>query len=374
MPVMNAAAPDVEREAPGECIVDTVGELTPAWFTGTLQACGLITADATVDAADSEVIGTGQLGHVVRTKLTYDGQSAGPASLVVKLPSEDPGSRQMGATMGVYEAEVRFYQEIAPLIRARVPRMYSAAVEPSSGRFTLLLNDLGSDAAPGDMIAGSTPEQAALAIGELVPLQAPVWNKPDLLRRSWLDVARTEMLFAAVGQCLGPFRARFAHRIEREHMALVEKLAPKAASVPRKLWKPPFVVAHGDYRLDNMMFATTAEATPIVVLDWQGARLAPPLLDAAIFLSACLGLDERREHERTLLGDYHNALTAAGVHDFSLEDCWHSYRVSSLYPFLLAVAVSVTITETERGDMMWARLITGAADLVSQTGAAKLVD
>jgi hypothetical protein len=224
------------------------------------------------------------------------------------------------------------------------------------------------------MVAGGTPDQAALAIGELVPLQSAIWNDPAVVRRPWLGVGRTEMLFARVPQCVGPFRERFARRLEGEHMALVERLAPKASAVSAKVWMPPFIVGHGDYRLDNMMFGRTPEDPPIAVLDWQGARLAPPLLDAAIFLSGCLTSDERREHERDLLGGYHDALVAAGVSGFTLEDCWQSYRACSLYPFLLTVAVSVTITETERGDTMWARLLTGAADLVLSSGAGKLVD
>jgi aminoglycoside phosphotransferase (APT) family kinase protein len=159
-----------------------------------------------------------------------------------------------------------------------------------------------------------------------------------------------------------------------EHLALVEQLAPQAPAVTRAIWKPPFVVGHGDYRLDNMMFGSTPADPPIAVLDWQGARLAPPLLDAAIFLSSCLTPEERRDHERDLVSRYHSQLTAAGVRDFSPEHCWQSYRACSLYPFLLTVAVSVTIAQTERGDQMWARMLAGAADLVLSTGAAKLVE
>jgi hypothetical protein len=370
---VNATTLDHGNDRPTMAIVDTVDELTPDWLTSVLRRHATITPGTTVASARSTVIGTGQLGHVVRTALTYAGDGGGPPTLVVKLPSADAGSRGLGAAMGVYEAEVRFYQHIAPLITARVPRMYGGAVDPETGRFTLVLEDLGPTAVPGDMIRGSTPEQTALALDELVPLQAPIWDSPDLTRHSWLRVSRTEMLFAQVPHCVGPFRERFAGRLTPEHLALVEELAPRAPSVTQAAWQPPFVVGHGDYRLDNMMFGGTEDDPPIAVLDWQGARLAPPLLDAAIFLSACLTPDERREHERDLLHRYHSRLSAAGVGDFSLEQCWESYRACSLYPFLLTVAVSVTIAQTERGDAMWSRLLAGAADLVLSTGAAKLV-
>jgi hypothetical protein len=370
---MNTTMLDQGNDRPTVAIVDTVDELTPAWLTSALRQRATITPGTSVESAHSTVIGTGQLGHVVRTALTYSGDGQGPPTLVVKLPSEDAGSRGMGSAMGVYEAEVRFYQHIAPLIKARVPHMYSGAVDPGTGRFTLVIEDLGPTAVPGDMIKGSTPEQTALAIDELVPLQAPIWDSPAVTGHPWLDVSRTEMLFAQVPHCVDPFRERFAGRLAPEHMALVEELAPQAPSVTRTIWKPPFVVGHGDYRLDNMMFGSTAADPPIVVLDWQAARLAPPLLDAAIFLSACLTPQERRDHERDLLNRYHSRLTEAGVGGFSREHCWQSYRACSLYPFLLTVAVSVTIAQTERGDAMWARMLGGAADLVLSTGAAEMV-
>jgi aminoglycoside phosphotransferase (APT) family kinase protein len=157
-------------------------------------------------------------------------------------------------------------------------------------------------------------------------------------------------------------------------MALVEQLVPRAPSVTSAIWRPPFVVGHGDYRLDNMMFGINATDPPIVVLDWQGARLAPPLLDAAVFLTTALDPGERAEHERGLLAAYLAALKSAGVTGFDTQDCWESYRACSLYPFLLTVAVSVTIAQTERGDNMWSRMLAGAADLILRTDAAKLVD
>ena len=354
-------------------LVDTVDALTPEWLTAALRSRGTIGPDVSVVSADSAVIGTGQLGHVVRTVLGYTDGAAGPSSVVVKLPSADAGSRQLGAAMGVYEAEVRFYEQIAPLLSGRVPRLHHGAVEPSSGRFTLVIEDVGANTVPGDMVTGGTLEQSRLAIGELVRLQAPIWNDPDVTRLPWLDVQRTRMLFAAVPQCIGPFRDSFADRLQPEHLALVEELAPRAPQVPDAIWKPPFVVGHGDYRLDNMMFGVTAEAPPIVVLDWQGARLAPPLLDAAVFLTTALDPAERAAHERDLLAEYLAGLKSAGVRDFEAADCWESYRACSLYPFLLTVAVSVTIARTERGDQMWARMLTGSADLVLRSGAAELL-
>jgi hypothetical protein len=51
----------------------------------------------------------------------------------------------------------------------------------------------------------------------------------------------------------------------------------------------------------------------------------------------------------------------------------NSYRVSSLYPFLLTIAVSVTLERTERGDQMWAQMFTASAGIAADTDAAALL-
>jgi aminoglycoside/choline kinase family phosphotransferase len=357
-------------------IVDALEELTPEWFTAALREGGTLQNGASVTSVEARFIGTGQLGAVVLAQLEYgEGRANGPSSLIVKLPSRDAGSRQLGVAMGAYVSEVRFYAQIAPLLDVAVPRVHWSAVEPETGRFTLLLDDLSPVSVAGDMVGGATIEQAALAIAELPKLQAPVWDSPVLREDAWWgDHARTEMLFGSMEPALPLFIERFADQIEPEHLALAQRLVPKAGVATTATWKPPFVLAHGDYRLDNMMFATGDGEPPLTVIDWQAARLGPPLLDAAIFLGSCVDTEDRRAHERDLLRAYHESLVAAGVRDFSLEDCSQSYRVGSLYPLLLGIGASVMLERTERGDRMWSRMIRGCADLVLDLDADRLID
>lgn len=357
-------------------IADTVEDLTSEWFTGALRESGTIGPDVTVASATCKLVGTGQLGLVVQSDLAYSsGPGAGPQSVVVKLPSRDAGSRQLGAMMGVYEAEVRFYQEIVPLVDAEIPRMHWGGIQPDTGRFTLVIDNLSPGSVVGDMVAGCSADHAELAILELVKLQAPSWDVPAVLEKTWIaDVTRTQMLFGAVPMAVEPFIERFAPRLDPEHIDLVRRLGPKAPAYPDAVWKRPFVVAHGDYRLDNMMFGTGPDAPPISVIDWQATRLAPPLIDAAIFLGSCVSPEERRTIEKDLLGRYHDGLVQRGVTGFSLDDCFESYRRSSLYPFLLTVAVSMTLERTERGDAMWARMLRDTAELINATGAADILE
>lgn len=357
-------------------IVDTIDELTPEWFTGVLRDGGTLSQTAAVSAVRASPIGNGQAGMVVRCELDYDGDSeAVPPSVVVKLSSPDPGKRQVGVALGMYESEVYFYKSIAPLAGIAVPRLHWADVEPDTGRFTILLEDLSCSCEVGDMIAKATPEQAQLAFAELVNLQSRLWNDPRLRSLPWLaDTSSAQLLFDPVASAVEPFKAAYGDRLEPEHLALVERLGPKASAWPAKALVDPLVVIHGDFRLDNMMFGVAADTRPITILDWQGCRLGPPLLDLSVFLGSCMSTEDRRAHERDLLRGYHEGLLAEGVRDFSFDDCLESYRISALYPFLLTVSMSMFLAHTDRDREVWTQFLRGTAELVSDVGADALLD
>jgi aminoglycoside phosphotransferase (APT) family kinase protein len=123
-----------------------------------------------------------------------------------------------------------------------------------------------------------------------------------------------------------------------------------------------------------MLFGTVPGAPPVTVIDWQACRLGPPLVDHAIFLAGCMSTEDRRATERDLLRRYHAGLVANGVEGFTFEDCLESYRRSSLYPFLLAVGMSLAISHTDRARQLSAQVLRGAAQLVLDLGAAEFLD
>jgi Phosphotransferase enzyme family len=352
-------------------LADSLDDLTPAWFTVALREGGVLAAGAAVESVDAGLFGTGQFGLVARAELAYTGTSAdGPRSVIVKLPSEDPGSRGLGIAIGAYEAEVRFYQEIAARTGIAVPRPHWTGFEPGTGRVTLVLEDLSDQWRAGDVIAGGSVPQAEAALDQIGRLQSDLWDDPKLRELDWLAApGRTQMLFDGVPQALPVFRERFGERLEPRHMALVERLAPHGAEYPRVAWSGPMVVAHSDFRLDNVMFRERSGALEAMVIDWQSVRLGPPLLDVAIWLGSSLSPEDRRAHQDALLRRYYDGLVARGVKGFSFDDCREGLRVASLFVFLLSVGVSVTLQRSERGDAMFAGMVAQTADAVAELGA-----
>lgn len=355
-------------------IIDTLEELTPQWFTEALRESGALDANGEVTAADPVPFGVGQTASLARVSLTYRGTNGGPATVIVKQPSADPGRLGLASAMGFYRSEVRFYEEIAPQVDVSTPHVYWSGLDEATNRFTLVIEDLSSDAESGDMLTGATPEQTALAVGQLVSLQAGLWDAASIHESPWLsDLSGTQMFFAGAGQGLQPFLDRFGDSLETHQVDLITQLAPKAGSAFEAIWRPPFVVAHGDYRLDNMLFGTSSQAAPICIVDWQVARNAPPAIDIAVFLATCVDVETRRATERDHLQVWVDGLQEAGVEGFTVDDAWQSYRAASLYPLLICVATAATLGQTERDDQLWRQISQGAAALVADTEADKIL-
>lgn len=333
-------------------IVKTPEDFTPQWLTAALREAGVLKTGS-VAALEARTIGTGQMGCVARLTPRYENAPAdAPKTVIAKLAAVSETSRQTGIALGVYEAEVRFYEKIAATVAIRTPRCWFASIDPASGWFTLLFEDLG-EYAVGNVLDGGTVERARLALAELVKLQAPRWNDPALQAFPWLaERGRTEGFFSLFPKSLPGFKDMFGTRLNAALLALAERVVPRAADYVRG-WNGPCAIQHGDYRLDNMLFGTAPAHSPLVVVDWQTVRLGPPLLDAAFYLGGSLTPALRRQHEQELIREYHAALCAAGVRDFSWQECWDGYRLHALYGFFMAVGTSMLVQQNERGLAMY---------------------
>ena len=149
----------------------TVAELTPAFLTDALGA--------EVTDVVATPVGTGQVAESARLELTYAQPDSGPATVVAKLPSDDPTSRNTSQAMQSYLIETSFYRDLAPTLDVRAPACHHVSYEPTTDDFVLLLEDL-APAEQGDQIAGCSLDVAALAVEHLPTLHAPRWGDPAL--------------------------------------------------------------------------------------------------------------------------------------------------------------------------------------------------
>jgi hypothetical protein len=323
-----------------------------------------------VESLQVEKIGTGQMSESHRVRIGYAaGAPPGPTSVVVKTASEDEGSRATGIGLGIYEREVRFYDELAPRIGGPLADCHLAMID-SDGSFTIVLEDL-APATQGDQITGCAPAQALLAIESLARLHAPVFADPVLGATPWLN-QRGVLTQALVAQLLEAFLERYEGRVAPEHIEVCERFV-----VSLDGWleqhEPPLGLVHGDYRLDNMLFGAGEAARAFAVVDWQTVGWGAVMTDASYFIGGSLSLEDRRRHERDLLHAYHDALREHGVRGFGWEECWEGYRRQAFLGVLMTVAPAMLVQRTERGDEMFLVTLARYAQQVLDLDALELL-
>lgn len=320
-----------------------------------------------VTGVEVEQVGTGQIGTCYRVRLTGDGV---PATVLVKLPPPEPGTRDMMA--GAYRGEVRFYQEVAPTVAIRVPDCHHAWASDDSGDFVLVMEDL-APAEQGDQIAGCTVDQARDAVVNLAGLHGPRWCDPALVGVETLGRNGPDEI-ALLLEMYGPTTELFLD-------GLGDLVAPEDAATLRAcgpvleawlLGRPErFGLVHGDYRLDNLMFPPHGPG--VVAVDWQTLSLGLPARDLAYFLGTSIDLAARRRHERELVADYHHALVGHGVGDYDFETCWDDYVFSMVQGPLVSVFGCAYGTRTERGDRMFAAMVARSCTAIRDLGTLEAV-
>lgn len=315
-------------------------------------------------------IGTGQMADSFRFDLVWhtagsaeSGEGA-PSSVVVKMQAADELSRNAGAN-GAYQKEVCFYIELDSTLAIRTPQCHFAALPDDDGRFTLVLEDL-APAQQGDQIQGCGIDQARSAVVNLAGLHGPRWCDPALHDLGWLRRAsETEaaMLQPWLLDLTEQFIEHYGDRVSASDALVLRAFAAKSSS-----WLlgrgERFSPIHGDYRLDNLLFATPAGGSTVATVDWQTLEIGLPGRDLAYFLGNSLTSKDRRESERELVGAYHEALVALGVTGHSLEECFGDYRYGQFHGLLITVMASVILTHTDRGDEMFMAMSSRACEAI----------
>ncbi|ACY98143.1 MULTISPECIES: phosphotransferase family protein [Thermomonospora] len=336
-------------------------ELTPEWLSRALGA--------EVTSVSWERVGSGQIGACYR--LTLKGEEKVPARLVAKMASEDPTTRAFLAS--AYRTEVLFYRDVVPTVAVRTPRCHYQAIADDNSAFVLLLEDM-APAEQGDQLAGCTPQQAAAAVTNLAGLHGPRWCDKTLTEIPWLSVV-TEDDAAVLTEVFAPavdaFVQRFTGRLSDEDIDTLRRVADRIAA-----WavaRPErFGLVHGDYRLDNLLFAPPPQQT-VTAVDWQTLSIGHPVRDLSFFLGTAMDPAERSAHERALVETYHTALTGYGVDDYDLQSCWEDYRFGALQGPLITVLGCAVGTPTERGDRMFLAMTRRSCAAIRELGSLELI-
>jgi hypothetical protein len=329
--------------------------ITPARLSMLLGAAGIL-KDARVQSLTFTAIGSGMLGNNLLLNLQYDRPTDAPTTLVAKLASCQPLSRQTGAALGIYLKEVRFYQELAHTLSVDVPQAYFADISGDQQNFCLLFENL-MPARGGDQIGGCKLADAEAAMAAAAALHGPRWGDPSLKSFAWLDRDFPLGIYVQQYRCWAPaVRERYEALLDDAVLEVVEAFTARIDAY-FELQRAPWTVTHQDFRLDNMLFAASGGRRSVAVVDWQTVLLGPGVTDVAYFIGGGLTEELRRRYERELVRRYHEALLSYGVRDYAFERCWRDYRLYAAQGLITAVMAGFLTSRTERGDRMFATMI-----------------
>lgn len=336
-----------------------VQRMTAAWLTDALRSTETIAPATSVSSFDHEIIGAGAgfIGQLARVSLTHDRPDpAAPASLIAKYPTLDPAGREIGMMFRFYERESRFFAEIAQDVPVRVPRCYFNGMQLDTGEFILLLEDL-DPARVGDQVESCSIEEAKLAVASAGRLHAAWWEHPRLDQLEWMPYINDPVHLAAEAyyqQSWPAFLERWGASIPPEMRVIGEKFATRVAQMLHDMAARPRTIVHGDYRLDNLFFASPDGGDPLTVIDWQITNRGMAAFDISYFMAGNLTIEMRRAQEQDLLHLYHDTLVSGGVRGYTFDDLMLDYRAGVMFSYVYNVNGSGNVDlANERGLAMW---------------------
>lgn len=327
---------------------DSVG-LDAAWITANVVVDGR----TPVGAEFAGFIGTGQMSRNGRWTLHW-ADAGGPTSVVVKVPSADPGVRSVSFEHGVYAKECEFYRSIRPLTDVAAPALI--ALHVAADDFCLVLEDLAGST-QGDQFTEPTDAQLLLAIEQAAALQAPVWGRldqPEFEPYRTDDEARAANYAAQMTFFHEVVKERLGPGLDPDVVALLDAFVPVSDRYIGR--SEPTTLVHGDFRPDNFLFAVEPDAPPIMVVDWQTLALGVGTTDIAYLLGAAIGAERRRAIEHDMIDRYLAELAARGI-DHPRDRCLEEYAIGSLHGIFIAMAATVMAEQTERGDALFTLML-----------------
>lgn len=344
-------------------IPERADEITSAWLTESLRSAGVI-ATATVHGFTSRTLGEGEgfLGDLARLSVRYDHLEDGaPETLIAKFPTAVGGNRAAADLFQVYSREIRFYDELADDVPVRKPRLYFSDMDPEPRgaatigkllrllpaglalrligplsragrprRYVLLIEDM-APARVGDQVAGSSVEDAELALRKLATMHARFWNDPRIDAIDWVPPLNEDsgLAQAMFDQAVGPFEDAYGELLTPRSFEIGEWLGDHGVEVMDRMARPPWTLLHGDYRPDNLFFGDGAADFSLGVIDWQLVAQGSPLYDVAYFILWSINEEDHGAIDG-LLRTYHSTLAEHGVTDYPFERLESDYVIAQL--------------------------------------------
>lgn len=297
-----------------------VSELTPAWFSETL--------DADVSAVEVLDAHTGTTGRA-RVRLTST--SSIPETLFVKLQPFTPEQREFVRVVGMGISEARFYATVGEEMPARIPKVWHSSYDESEGTFIMVLEDLEASGCrfPSDEDA-DVLEISEQVMDELAMLHTAYWEH-DL---SWLKAPtgmrtgdRGAKLAAEAADAMRSAMDQFADDLPPAFRELGELYVERFVDINGLYRRGERTLVHGDDHMGNLFIDDTGR---VGFYDWAIASVLPPARDVAYYLALAVPTEIRRAEQDALIDRYCAGMAKGGV-PMDASDVLEQCRIQAMY-------------------------------------------
>ncbi|WP_298016778.1 phosphotransferase [uncultured Parasphingopyxis sp.] len=321
-----------------------------------------------------EPVGTGQVCDSYRFRCDWQEESH-PATFVAKCPSRDATSRGAAALFHLYDMEVGWYRDVAKDSGVSCPPPYHAEIGADETQFALLLGDM-APAEQGDQLAGADAATVAAALHEAAALHAWRPKSGSFDDLAWLhhSAGNSGYMRQALPSLFKQFQPRFTGLLPEEVLDLGAELVARFDAYMDAAPQPE-CIAHGDMRLDNILFTAPREDDlPLAILvDWQTCSMGHGAGDVAYLIGTSFAdPEDRRAQEKPLIAQYLQRREALGA-PADPDAFWDAYRRSAFAGYIMAINAAIHVERTERGDAMFAAMAERPAQMALDLESLSLV-
>jgi len=244
------------------------------------------------------------------------------------------------APAAMYANEARFYAQLRPELEIEAPRVYASWFDERSGSFQIAMEDLRERGAEFPNATGSRSlAQIRSLIDSLARLHATFWASPRFAGElAWVPGTRRGGMFP-VFDAIGFDLIRDQVRRSADKRELIAPLGRSLESLWAAMWRvqaefegDPATLCHGDAHVGNTYLLGERAG----LLDWQLMVRGCWAHDLSYALATGLSTEDRRTHERALLGEYLERLAGYGVAaPPSSEHAWLRYRQGMIWGLVI---------------------------------------
>ena len=272
----------------------------------------------------------------LRFQLEFAAASDAPGTLWVKSGVGSEGADQGEAFIN----EVRFYNEMAPLLDVNMPDVYYAAANEDAKNGVIVMEDLlHRNVTFGKSSTPLSVAQARAVLAMQAKFHARFWRDETLSARAWLKPGGSIAGSGMVGQYFAAFweRSLDLPRFQYVQGPLLrnrDRMRDLLTAMIDEDVRDPLCLVHGDSHCANLFF--DPDGSP-GYLDWQHVMRGSWAFDVANLIVTGLDVADRRAHDRSLLEGYRAKLIEFGAAAASMEEMWRAYSRHALWSFMWAM-------------------------------------